>query len=283
MTTTTQASEPGHPLGADDFVFLIPGLSATEFLPRGCGYPWCWSYPPGSQTPYELVVPPIDTEGQQYAFREERLVNCVGTDRFRRYLVRLRSDRVEEDVAYVEERCVPNTTSAVDKVWFQALRADNNNGCLYVLITTQLNGNTSPGGASYPAAPSNESLVRICGLATTFEILQTYTPTTSELSFRVPYMPEGFPAADYFDTYYGDLATVGDWSQAHPLQCGYPSTPPSVGDYLTVADTLPDPAPGTGRYYVTGVTHQGQRRYGRKATNGVLSGRDPAVLPGCTR
>ncbi len=67
-----------------------------------------------------------------------------------------------------------------------------------------------------------------------------------------------------------------DWSQAQPLQCGYPATPPSVGDYLTVADPLPDPAQGTGRYYVTAVTHQGQRRYGRKATNGVLSGRDPA-------
>ena len=39
-----------------------------------------------------------------------------------------------------------------------------------------------------------------------FEILQTYTPTANEVSFRVPYMPEGFQYADYFDTYYGDLA-----------------------------------------------------------------------------
>jgi hypothetical protein len=128
-----------------------------------------------------------------------------------------------------------------------------------------------------------DEIHRFSGLTTMFEILQTYTPATSELGFRVPYMPEGFPAADYFDTYYGDLATVGDWNQAQPLQCGYPSTPPSVGDYLTVADPLPDPAPGTGRYYVTAVTHLGQRRYGRKATNGVLSGRDPAVLPGCSQ
>jgi len=96
--------------------------------------------------------------------------------------------------------------------------------------------------------------VAISGFATTFEILQTYTPTAGPLSFRVPYMPEGFQYADFFDTYYGDLATVGDWSQARPLQCGYPATPPSVGDYLTVEDTLPDPAPGAGRYYVTAVT-----------------------------
>ena len=51
-------------------------------------------------------------------------------------------------------------------------------------------------------------------------------------------MPEGLQYADYFDTYRGDLATVGGWSQAQPSQCGYPATPPSVGDYLTVEDTL---------------------------------------------
>ena len=126
------------------------------------------------------------------------------------------------------------------------------------------------------------SLVAIIGFATAFDILQTYTPTSGPLTFRVPYMPEGFQFADFFDTYHGDLATVGDWSQAQPLQCGFPATAPSVGDFLTVADPLPNPAPGQGRYYVTAVNYQGQRRYGRKAVNGVLSGRDPAVLPDCT-
>ena len=56
---------------------------------------------------------------------------------------------------------------------------------------------------------------------------------------------------------------------------------PSVGDYCTVADPLPNPAPGTGLYYVTAVTHQGQRRYGRQNIGGVMSGRDPALLPVC--
>ncbi len=126
-------------------------------------------------------------------------------------------------------------------------------------------------------------MVALSGFAPLLEIFQSYEPTAGPLSFTVPAMPEGFQYADWFDTYYGDLATVGDWSQAQPLQCGYPATPPSVGDYLTVADPLPAPAPGTGRYYVTAVTHHGQPRYGRKSTNGVLSGRDPAVLPGCSR
>ena len=56
----------------------------------------------------------------------------------------------------------------------------------------------------------------------------------------------------------------------------------AVGDYLQVADTLPTPAPGQGLYYVTAVTHQGQTRYGRKASGGVLSGREPAGLAVCT-
>jgi len=274
------ASAPGQPLGPDDFVFTVPGLSAVELLPRGCQFPWCWSSNPGSQTPYSLT-PQIDVAGHQYATRDVGLLNCNGTARFRRYIVRLTPDGVEEDVAYITERCIPNTTSAADTVRFRSLRIDNNAGCLLMIITTQLMGNPSPADVTYPSTGSNESLIKICGLATQFDILQSYTPDTAALGFTVPRIPEGLPAADYFDTYYGDLATVGDWSQAQPLQCGYPATAPSVGDYLTVADTLPEPAPGQGRYYVTAVTYQGEKRYGRRSSGGVLSGRNPAVLPAC--
>jgi hypothetical protein len=37
------------------------------------------------------------------------------------------------------------------------------------------------------------------GFATTFEILQTYTPVASQLGFRVPYIPEGFQYAAWVD------------------------------------------------------------------------------------
>ncbi len=57
-----------------------------------------------------------------------------------------------------------------------------------------------------------------------------------------------------------------------PMQCSYPATPPSVGDYLTVADTSPQPAAGQANYVVTAVTNGTQRRYGRKLINGVMSG-----------
>jgi len=96
-------------------------------------------------------------------------------------------------------------------------------------------------------------------------------------------MPEGMAGADHFDTCWGSLTHPLDFTQAHPLQCNYPTAAPHVGDYLTVNDPLPDPEPGTGRYYVTSATYQGATRYERKATAGHLSGRDPAVLPGVRR
>jgi hypothetical protein len=102
------------------------------------------------------------------------------------------------------------------------------------------------------------------------------------MGFRVPVRPEGFHAADHFDTYTGPLTQPIDFSTAQPLACDYPATPPHVGDYFPVADPLPDPAPGTGRYYVTSATYQGARRYGRKRFNGQTTGRDPALLPVCT-
>jgi hypothetical protein len=94
-------------------------------------------------------------------------------------------------------------------------------------------------------------------------------------------MPEGMPAADHFDTYWGNLTKPIDFTQAHPLACDYPPAPPHVGDYLSVADTVPTPAAGQGVYYITSATYQGATRYGHKTTAGHLSGRDPAVLPAC--
>jgi hypothetical protein len=53
------------------------------------------------------------------------------------------------------------------------------------------------------------------------------------------------------------------------------------GEQLTVADTLPDPAAGDGRYYVAAVRHGAQIRAGRSSIGGQLEGRNAAVLPGC--
>jgi hypothetical protein len=78
-----------------------------------------------------------------------------------------------------------------------------------------------------------------------------------------------------------NLAHPIDFTQAHALQCDYPATPPHIGDYFSIADTVPTPAPGQGVYFVTAATYQGATRYGRKQSNGQMSGRDPALLPEC--
>ena len=169
--------------------------------------------------------------------------------------------------------------------WIQnSLSFDAVNGHLVIAMRRYCGDNNGPSPPDCPPAATYGGgwlFMRLDGFATLFEIFQTYTPQAELRGFRVPYMPEGFQYADYFDTYWGDLASVGDWSQAQPLQCGYPATTPSVGDYLTVDDTLPTPAPGRGYYYVTAVNYQGKRRYGRQSNGGVLTGRDPAVLPPC--
>jgi hypothetical protein len=110
------------------------------------------------------------------------------------------------------------------------------------------------------------------GFATTLEVLQAYAPPTS-LSFRVPYMLDGLPAADHFVTYWGNRTPPLDFTQAHPLQCGYPAAAPQVGDYLTVADTVPTRAPGQGVYDVTAATCRGARRYGPGRRNEIGTGR----------
>ncbi|MGH9870526.1 MAG: hypothetical protein ACREAA_20510 [Candidatus Polarisedimenticolia bacterium] len=98
----------------------------------------------------------------------------------------------------------------------------------------------------------------------------------------MPVRPEGLPGADSFSVYAGDLASVSDLSQASPLQCTVPAgRPPAPGEQLTVADTLPDPGVGGGRYYLAAVRHGAQIRAGRSSMGGQLQGRIGAVLPGC--
>lgn len=254
------ASEPGQPMDCSDFVFLVPGLSCSMAV-ADCGSPpnpWCEG---GSVF--------LDNQGYRYRVREISTGEpCGGVSIIRSELLRFNATE-ETVVAYVEGRCVtpgvsdnalPGPPAAFDEVrgrMFLSMRSICT-GCAVV---------------DWNAA--------IEGFATTFEILQSYTPETLTIGFRVPYMPEGFQHADWFDTYYGDLSTVGDWSQAQPLQCSYPATAPALGDYLTVEDTLPTPPAGEGYYFITAATHMGEKRYGRKSSSRVLTGRDPAVLPAC--
>ena len=274
------ASEPGQPIDVDDWEIFEPSLHASTWLPRNSscvggssvttkppechlGFFFRWDGQGGDDNAGSAV----DASGVQWVLmREDLPVGCpVEPASFIWKLI-----SCSPSATCTEAAQIPGWRCAGEEFRPLGLWIDSVNGYLYLRAETGVWGNQS----SYA-----QEIHRFSGLPTAFEILQTYAP--GPLSFRVPYMPEGFQHAEWFDTYYGDLATVGDWSQAQPFQCGYPATAPETGDYLTVEDTLPTPAPGRGYYYVTAVNYQGQRRYGRQANGGVLTGRDSAVLPEC--
>jgi hypothetical protein len=223
-----------------------------------------------------------DNAGRQIFARIDRVsvpLDCGGSSQPNHLRLSIRAldeNGVESVIAFQEERCGAPGSDNFDmfplnegarNVTFDAvngiLRIHNSYSC-------------------YPGNCYNGSrLMAIHGFATTFDVLQSYSPQPALLGFRVPAMPEGMAGADHFDTYWGPLAHPLDFTQAHPLACNYPATAPHVGDYLNVADTVPTPTPGQGVYYVTSATYQGATRYGRKAIAGRLTGRDPALLPAC--
>jgi len=287
------ASEPGQPPDCSDFVFLEPGHSAQNYdqVPGTLGAQW---------TAVTTERTTIDAGGRRLkAYRYEGdEIPCPGE----RPNVSLRISALYGDVetliAYLPPRCgvvsgsydaAFNDTSAFgfgpsSCPEFGLVDQNTRSSCVaFNAVTGRLH--VTFWGHSY--APPNGTLnqkrtCEITGFATQAEIIQTFVPQAAALSFRVPYMPEGMASADHFDTYWGNLTHPLDFTQAHPLQCDYPAAPPHVGDYLTVADTIPTPVPGRGIYYVTAATYQGATRYGRKTTAGHLSGRDPALLPACT-
>jgi hypothetical protein len=287
---SSMASEPGQPLDGEDWVFLLPGLTGSDFLPAQVGR--CNDLPQNEKVASDVCMwkrgGNVDAEGHVFLLGGETVLTgvlCGGYQLRRQEIYRVTPTGVRQLVAYLDDRCVnPGTSSADRWLWMLDGWEDGNSvdarfsldptiGTLRFRMRTQC--------ASCPIAQTQDKIVQMSGFITLLEVAQSFEPVAGNLAFRVPAMPEGLPAADFFDTYWGDLSTVGDWSQARGLQCDYPAEIPSIGDYLTVADTLPTPSPGNGYYYVTAVTHQGETRYGRKRIEGVTSGRDPAALPGC--
>jgi hypothetical protein len=257
----------------------MPGVASTPFLPF-LAYTACDSQSPPDIRCHWIGNQPQDAEGAGYFVKKIiALGPGVCFQNKERYEIwRTATNGASILVAAIDERCGPNPNDLHDGLGgFPAISLDPTNG--YLLI--QMNPACKEATCDETRYPRGYTVCRLTGFTTLFEILQTYTPLSNAFQFRVPYMPEGFQAAEHFDSYCGNLAHPIDFSQAQPMQCAYPSSPPSVGDYFTVADTSPDPAPGHGYYYVTAVTHEGQTRYGRKRINGVTSGRDPAVLPEC--
>lgn len=129
------------------------------------------------------------------------------------------------------------------------------------------------------SCPGSIGLMELSGFPKLFDTLLTFTPGGT-LSALVPGHPDGFRSAETLQVWTGTLGTMPDWSQAQPLICAA-ATSPSPGQLVTVVDTLPEPAPGTGRYYLSAVQHASDRRLGRQYVNRAFSARDPSTLPAC--
>jgi hypothetical protein len=265
------ASDPGSHLDCSDWVLLQPGLSCRELLPIDCSAdPRCTKGVPSQ----------ADNVGNVFRIRQRQIGFCGAYAQNRVELLAFNEATSSDTViAYLDDRCGAHVYDFAQVFANESLTFDDMTGRLMFSLSYNCHPDTLA-TCTYPTDSWVADRLIIAGFATTFEVLQTYTPSAA-LGFRVPYMPEGMGGADHFDTYWGNLAHPIDFTQVHPLQCGYPAAPPHVGDYLTVADTIPTPEPGQGVYYVTATTYQGATRYGRKQTAGHMNGRDPAALPAC--
>ena len=226
------ASEPGEPLDCSDWVFLEPGLSCAPvsgILSDDSGF---------HRGKGQSAV--VDNEGGlltlRFTFTETYNANPFST-LGRIELIRT-TGVVEEVIARIDDRLADGIRDQVRSTFFWDWRIDRGDSppkigmMLDPIIFDAVNGSLIIPVHTYcnmcdGAYPNQYRFFAINGFPPLLELFQTYTRTASELSFRVSAMPEGFQFADRFDTYVGDLATVGNWSQAQPHQCGYPASPPS--------------------------------------------------------
>ena len=118
------------------------------------------------------------------------------------------------------------------------------------------------------------------GLPAQFDTLLTFIPGQQAMNILTPAHPDGFRSADFLQVWTGDVRSMPDWSQAEPLTCEAAANP-TQGQAVTVADSLPDPPVGEGRYYLVASQNGADRRLGRQYVSGAFSARQPAGLPAC--
>lgn len=268
----------------DSVEILDPTLTASVRFSSGSGD--CQG-PPGSlvNLPCEPSVgfeyehfPAAD--GSLYVWNRTLSPSCGGGTDERYSLVRIGLDKsVGEVLGLNITKCL--TCSAGCTQILQGSyggQPDPVNGLLYVHGRSDLY-DCIP-GVGCQLASTGHGLVVISGFPALFDTLMTYIPGGQTLSLLMPKHPDGFRAADSLQVWTGDVRSMPDWSQAQPLTCEAATTP-APGQVVTVADALPDPAVGHGRYYITASQSGPDRRLGRQYVNGAFSARSPEALPVC--
>lgn len=287
----TWASQPCEPLDCSDWVILEPGFSCNVKMPYPCSssvYP----YPPQCFVSNDDRA--LDNQGNLLQVRlHPNPTNLCNDSPLTRTEIVSWSASGERILAYVDERCAGpypgggmcadltgplNRGNQSGNYEARPIRFDPVGGRLLLSFESR----SSCQGAVPCGNYKNAWIASLTGFAPLFEILQSYEPASNALSFVVPTHSEGLRAADRFDSYWGRVADLPDFTAAHPMACNVPGDhPPQPGEYLTVPDTSPRPAPGQANYIVTAVTNGNERRFGRKRIGGTMSGRDPAPLPKC--
>ena len=267
-----QASNPGEPLGPEDWVFNVPGLQATSFAGWEDGFM------------EEMNAAHVyDNEGRLLTirtipYRQERCGGPGPAEMNRTELVAWAGTGDPVVLGFLDDRC------GADQGTKDAYRAGGaRNGVVFDPVNGVLSWLGVYACEGCPSVYESWRWDSIRGLTTLFDIIDSFSPTAQEVGFRRPRRPEGLRDADRFDTYWGNVTRPLDLSEARPVQCAYPGHWPQPGEYLSFPDAAPTPAPGHAVYYLTSVTYQGETRAGRTASTGRLSARDARRLPECTQ
>jgi hypothetical protein len=264
------ASQPGQPLGPDDWVFDEPGLHGTRSAEIEVGYR-------DGMNPGQVY----DNQGRLLTIRVVPLSyeRCGGMRSFelrRTELVAWNGSGAAVVLGRIDDRCgaVPDTA---DRYGADAARS----GVVFDPVSGTLSWVAETACDACPAGYDSHHWDSVRGFTTLLDVFDSFSSETQSVGFRRPWRPEGLRDADRFDTYWGNVTRPLDLSAARPLQCAYPGHWPQPGEYLSYPDAAPTPAPGKAVYYLTSVTYQGETRAGRTASAGRLVARDAHRLPEC--
>ena len=252
-TNRAFASDPGQPLGPEDWVFSEPGMWAEYAYPfAGGGDPQRNDevFDPSGGATLELIDCSsterriLDAAGRMLVMELARDVAVCGDENLREIrLTAVAKNGVATTVGYLRERCVDPQSGTgsfprrdVASLLCEGGQYDPTGGELLLLAFVQQVGFNPK---DYLA---QRAVFRIHGLPNNFDILTTFTPDTSALTWSAPFMPMGLSAraADSYDVFRGDLnemhtSGTAAFASMDSVACAVsPTSMPEVGERFVV-------------------------------------------------
>lgn len=297
LVGSTLASQPGQPLGPEDWVFNEPGMWAELASEGETAAIMSKAVCDQDQICYDIHLSSnhssFDAMGRIIGLSQrQKTLECDPPSIvFDPLLVAVSPEGNSLSVlGSLPTRCASEGLQKFDSAYALStdpILIDRNNGTALIHIISIQGG--IPGGTG--ETPDYEPIAlihRIHGLPNNFDILTTFTPDTTQLTWSSPFMPMGLPqrAADSFDVFRGDmeqLHTSGPtaFSGMESVACEVGATDlPEVGKRYTV--DLPTQEAQV-EYYLVSANVGSESRYGRWQLDGSgpVKGRNPTVMPEC--